>query len=68
MSDIAVTLVLWLMVGAFAACGLAWLAWWKIVRKLDTFMAGPPDAAKDMTDALAERRSGEPRHWTAGGK
>lgn len=46
------------------------IAWWEEIRP--PFVPGddlnPPDAAKDMAAALAERRAGEPQHWTAGGK
>jgi hypothetical protein len=56
--------ILLLCCGAFELCRRERLA---IKRDLDDFKAGPPDAARDMAAALAERRSGE-RHWTAGGK
>lgn len=66
MTDIAVPLVMWLVVGAFAACGLSWVAWWRINRELKRFTDGPP--AEDAADALAERQAGERRHWTARGR
>lgn len=39
------------------------VAWWTHVGP-----AGAPESATDMANALAERKAGERRHWTAAGR